>query len=412
MLEKVRKPERAKSFIAYLIFGAICLVFVFMGDIPNQFGMSVGGPAAMVNKEPIPFSDFREIYSRLQNMNKRRLDFLPAAQRKMFLDNMKSDALELLIEKKLVTQAALDMGLYISDEEIRDYIVKIPAFNEDEKFQRERYDNYLAYRKMTAEKFENEIRGDVSNTQVRNLMQMALTPSEVSVGYDLELGKIKLNLSYAKVANSAFENSVKASKDEVAAYIADENNAQKLKDYYNANKSNYEEEEQVKARHILVKFDDAKADEKTQAEAKIKEIQAKLASEDFAKLAKEYSDDPGSKAKGGDLGFFPRGAMVPEFEKVAFSAELNKVSEPVKTSFGFHLIKVEEKKAASSKTFDEAKELVAEELVKEDKIEKAKAELKTLVAEGQKKKSECLVKEKQLKVGRDGGISVELSENS
>lgn len=128
-----------------------------------------------------------------------------------------------------------------------------------------------------------------------------------------------------------------------------------MKSYFEENKEKFGEQEQVKASHILVEDEEL-----------AKEIEGKVKDGgDFAELAKEHSIDPGSKDSGGELGFFGRGQMVPEFEEAAFNMEPGEISEPVETSNGFHIIKVEEKKEASESTFedskDEIKDIIAEE---------------------------------------------------
>ncbi|MGB7605100.1 MAG: peptidylprolyl isomerase [Lutisporaceae bacterium] len=120
---------------------------------------------------------------------------------------------------------------------------------------------------------------------------------------------------------------------------------EELKSFFEENKASFDEKEQVKASHILV-----------DSEEKAKEVIAKLsAGSDFAEMAKEYSTDTSNSAKGGELGFFSRGAMVAEFENAAFALEIGKISDPIKTQFGYHIIKVEEKKPAVSANYENDK---------------------------------------------------------
>ncbi|MFC4769885.1 peptidylprolyl isomerase [Effusibacillus consociatus] len=131
---------------------------------------------------------------------------------------------------------------------------------------------------------------------------------------------------------------------------------EEIKKYYDQNKSNLSEKEQVKARHILVEKED-------EAKAILEQIKK---GEDFAKLAKEKSKDKSSGEKGGDLGFFEQGQMVPEFEKVAFTLKVGEISEPVKTPYGYHIIQVQERKEAKTPTFEEARSKI-ESILKQQK---------------------------------------------
>lgn len=141
----------------------------------------------------------------------------------------------------------------------------------------------------------------------------------------------------------------------------------KLQKYYDEHIDDYRDV-QVKASHILV-----------DTEKEAKDILAKIhAGEDFAELAKKYSKDPGSGSQGGDLGYFPKGMMVPEFEEVAFSLKNGEVSEPVKTTFGYHIIKVMDKKDELKK-FEEVKETIRRDLSEQaiaDKYDKIKENFK------------------------------------
>ena len=149
-----------------------------------------------------------------------------------------------------------------------------------------------------------------------------------------------------------------------------------IKAYYESRLNLFKQPEQVKASHILIKVDPkAKESEKEDALKKIRDIQKKqVKGDDFAKLAKEYSQGP-SNAKGGDLGYFKRGQMVPAFEEVAFKLKPGEVSDIVKTRFGYHLIKVVDKKPESTVPYEEIKDRLGQYL-KQEKVQK---EIKQLV---------------------------------
>jgi len=159
-----------------------------------------------------------------------------------------------------------------------------------------------------------------------------------------------------------------------------------LKTYYDTHKDEFKTPEMIKARHILVKVDSsASEDDKKKAKEKAEMYLKRIKDgEDFAKLASEVSDDPGSKTKGGDLGFFPKGRMVKPFEDAAFALKPGEISGIVETQFGFHIIKVEDKKDSTLESFDAVKERLRQKLVQErtrkeitDFIDKAMKDAKT-----------------------------------
>jgi peptidyl-prolyl cis-trans isomerase C len=140
-----------------------------------------------------------------------------------------------------------------------------------------------------------------------------------------------------------------------------------MKSYYESHKDEFKAPEMVKARHILIKADQSVSDEdKKNAKAKAENILNKIKSgEDFAKLASEHSDDPGSKQKGGELGFFPRGRMVKPFEDAAFALKAGEISRIVETQFGYHIIKVEERKDEAIEPYNDVKERLSQKLTQE-----------------------------------------------
>ncbi|RMG00548.1 MAG: hypothetical protein D6726_11095 [Nitrospirae bacterium] len=156
-----------------------------------------------------------------------------------------------------------------------------------------------------------------------------------------------------------------------------------MKQYYKANAEQFKKPEEVKARHILIKVKrDASEDEKKAARKKAEEILSKIKKgEDFASLAEKFSDDPGSAKRGGDLGFFSRGRMVKPFEDAAFSLKPGEVSGIVETRFGYHIIKVEEKKPASIQPFEAVKDTIKNELIKKVQNEKVKEYVQRVMKE-------------------------------
>jgi len=156
-----------------------------------------------------------------------------------------------------------------------------------------------------------------------------------------------------KLIDNKFADKIKVTEEESKAY-------------YNENAAMFTQPEQVRASHILVKVD-PKADEATKqaARKKIEDVQAKLKNGgDFAELAKQYSEGP-SNVKGGDLGYFQHGQMVKPFEEVAFATMPGEVSDIVETNFGYHLIKVTDKKPETKTSYDEVKDKLDEYLKRE-----------------------------------------------
>ena len=155
---------------------------------------------------------------------------------------------------------------------------------------------------------------------------------------------------------------------------------EQAKTFYESNIKEFEQPESVKASHILFMVDpDASADVVKQKEEAATKAAARAASgEDFTKLAKELSEEPGASESGGDLGFFPKDRMVPEFAEVAFVQKVGDISKPVKTQFGWHVIKVTDKKEAGTAPFDQVKEQVVSYLKSTNQREAVQAVLNKL----------------------------------
>jgi parvulin-like peptidyl-prolyl isomerase len=399
MLESVRKPSRAKGFLAYFIFGAIIVVFIGFGVVPDRLSNEATGVAAVVNHSQISLADFRNRLQNLERQYQSRMDQVPPSERQRFNQAIRQRAMDDLIQFEVLAQAARERGITVTDEEIRDFIVQIPSFREEDRFKRQNYERYLAQAGMSAGQFEDKIRKDLIVRKVQVVFQESLKPSTIEQDLDNRSQKIKINLEVASFAPEDLAPRIPVSAGEIQAYLAVKENQDKIKKIYEENAVRYSEPEQVRARHILIGVDRNKPGSDAEAKGKIEALTQRSEKEDFAKLAKENSEDPGSKEKGGDLGFFSRGRMVPEFESAAFSGEPGKIVGPIRTDFGYHLIKVEEKKAPVTKTFDEVKNEIAKVEIGKTKVAALEERLSQLVA---KKDEAGLKKElKGLGVGWD-----------
>jgi parvulin-like peptidyl-prolyl isomerase len=273
----------------------------------------------------------------------------------------------------LISQLAKKEGILATDTEIQDIIVKdIPAFQRDGRFQRDLYYGILEANHLNPTDFEAKLRKEKAGIRTQRLFEAAAHPLSFELEKLKTLQESKMNVSFARLDKEKVLKSMQVPASEVSAKLANADFAKKVQDYYNANKAEFMVQPQVHALHILIK-DDPKDPNKAKNE--IENVKKKAQSEDFGKLAKQYSQDPGSKDKGGDLGFFGKGQMVPEFEAAAFQQKIGVVGEPVKSPFGYHLIKVLERKEGGQRSFDEAKNEIAQKLIATETYD---AEVKTL----------------------------------
>ncbi|MGE0762029.1 MAG: SurA N-terminal domain-containing protein [Bdellovibrionales bacterium] len=410
MLKEVRKPFRAKNILAYPIFGAIIIVFVGLSVAPNKIGQDVTGVAAVVNRQQISLADFRDRVQSLERQYQMRMDQIPANQREEMTRAIRQRALEDLIQFEAMVQEASERGVHVADEEVRDAILEIPAFQEDGRFKRDYYDRFLKERQWSAGQFEAKIRKDLMMRRVQSLFQEALKATSAEKSKDLAVESTKINLDVATFNEEDLKAKIPVSSAEIKAWLAAKENSDKIQKVYNDNPMAYAEPEQVRARHILISVDRSKPGAEADAKKKIEALAEKVKVGDFAKLAQENSDDTATKVKGGDLGYFSKGRMVPEFETAAFGTEVGKISAPVKSDFGFHLIKVEDRKPARNKSFDEVKETLAKGEVAQTKIASTLKGLNDKVAAADEASVRKLTKELGLDWSETGAFTLDASQ--
>lgn len=375
MAQRLRIQLSAKNFVAILLFGAIILVFVLFG-VSDRLGGGGIGAAAQVNDALISIanmqsaeSNLRQIYGDVFGNDAYRL---------------RSEALRGLIDRELMSQAARKSGIVVADAEIAQTITKdIPVFQNNGQFQRDYYLRYLEMTRQSPKDFENGIRQQQEALRVRHLFEMTSTVNTLETEKMAELKAYKMNIQFVRVNNSEWMKKYPVSAAEAEKALTNEEFLKKVQEDFKKNMASFARDEEIRAQHLLlqVKPGSSEADDK-KVLAQIEDLQKKSASTDFGKLAAQYSEDPGSKAKNGDLGFFSRGKMVKEFDEVAFGAPLGKVVGPVKTSFGYHLIRVTEKKPAQVPDFEKQKVEVAQKLLAEEKLMAEMKGLEEAVSKG------------------------------
>lgn len=357
-----------KSIVAYVLFGAIILVFVLFGFPGSQSTIGQGGIVADVNGKIISGADLNDEVAQLERFYNQMFggNFGMQAQRQM----LEGQALENLITRELLSQEATQSGVLVSDKEVRDFIIDIPAFQEQGRFDKSRYFQYLDNARSSPEEFESKIRKETQRMRLKRIFDAVDTRLDLQANKDAEMRSLKLNVQFAKMDREEMAKSTVVSPAQISEFISKPENMKKIEVDYESNKKElFSTPEQVKAQHILVKTKPGDAESEKKALTQITDLKVRAAKEDFATLAKSYSEDEGSKSKGGDLGFFGRGQMVPEFETAAFNSKPGDLVGPVKTNFGYHLIKVLDKKAAQVKSLEDVKSEIARKLIAESQLD-------------------------------------------
>ena len=386
MLEKIR--EGSQGIIAKTILVLIILAFVFTG-VGGYLTNNYDDMAASVNGEKITQNELERSFAnekaRMQAQFKDMYQALAANE--AYMNSLRTNVLEKLINESLQDQASKDLGLRVSDEQIKTAIRELREFQTDGKFDNERYLSLLRQAGYSVEKFRESMRADMTRQQLvqgivasnfviekekqhfaeleneTRQIQM-VTVSAEPLKKDVEVTEEQIK-GYYDLNSNNYRTEEKVKVDYVLLKASDFNKDVKVTDeeiqqYYDSQKSRYKVAERRRASHILieVKDDEAKAKEKITA------LKAKLdAGEDFAKLAKENSDDTFSGEKGGDLDWFEKDAMDKAFGEAVFALkEESETTDVVRSSFGFHLIKLTGIQAEKVKPLDEVKSKVVEML--------------------------------------------------
>ena len=396
-----------KKISIILIFGGICFVFVFMGDY--GFGPTgQGSYAAQVNNTVISKVDHNIAVNNTVNYYSRLFGGQLPVTAEM-RQSIETDTLNRMINQEVVSQIAQEEHLLVVPAFLRDTIVT--NFKMGDRFRRSDYESLLRAQRLSPGQFEDKMHRELQMDLARQLFLNHLYPTSLEVQKNWEIQNSKLNIQFVKIDQDNFPLIKSISPSDIDSYTQE--NIKKLEETYSYNKVSYTSELEIKAQHILIKSQSNDKQKPTNttlvgsALTKIQDIAMKAKTEDFSKLASEFSEDPGSKNDGGHLGYMKRGQMVPEFEEAAFNLKVDQISDPVKTSFGYHLIKVLDRKEPETKSFDEVKLELAKNAITEERKDKMISDLKSALEKGDEKILEDNLKNLDVKWEDTGSYSLD-----
>jgi peptidyl-prolyl cis-trans isomerase D len=394
-----------------IILGALLVIIcasmaitLIPGGIGSSFGIGAppAGVLATIGDQQVTVNEVqREARAMIRQQFPRG-----GAQASALLPFFAGQAAEQLINEKALIAEAHRMGLRANDDELRDELQRgqlgTMLFPDGKFVGQEEYENFAQRFDMTVPQLEARVKEDILVRKLRALVSSSAFVGDTEVRDEFAQRNTKVKFDYAVITQADILKGLHPTDEELKAFYernkANYNNSiperrqikyvvvdsakiaaattvtdQDLQAYYDQHRDEFRVPEQVKVSHILIKTPlpapGAKEDEKAvaAARAKAEDILKQLkAGGDFAELAEKYSDDPGSAKSGGELGWIGRGRTVPEFEKAAFSLGKGQTSDLVKSSYGFHIIRVEDKQQAHLKTLAEVKSEI-EEKVKQQK---------------------------------------------
>ncbi len=388
MLDRMRRHQGWLKWSLALV--VLTFVFFYVPDFLTPTGTGATGDAvATVQGRTVTVGDFTRAYNAQMNQFRSAYggNMSDAMLRQLGLDRQ---VLQQLIDQQAVLAEAQRLGITATDAEVRDRIMGIPAFQENGQFIGEqRYRQLLRLQRppITAAQFEEEIRNSVVLDKMRATLTEWISVSDAEADAEYRKRNEKVTLELASFPTVSYLDKVQVTDADVAAYFEQSKETyrigerrkvryllldvqairanitvpeQDIQRAYRQNIDQYTQTEQVRASHILLNADATnEAEVRKKAEGILAQVKAGA---DFEALAKANSQDPASAARGGDLDFFGKGRMVPEFEAVAFSLPVGQTSDLVRTQYGFHIIRVTDKKAAEVQPLDAVRPQITEQL--------------------------------------------------
>ena len=369
MLHIVR--QHAQSLGIKIILGIIVAVFVLWGVEGVVSGVNSQATVAVIDGAPIEINTLARAEFNLRQAYERNFGDQLTPEILEQLD-LPTRALEGLVQRRLLALEADNLGLEISDREVSDQVRMTTAFFSNGRFDKETYVQSLRYSQLTPAEYESSIREDLAIARLQALVADEITVTETEARAALTAREEKRSVQYASFGQQEFVGEVTVDDEALAAWYGENQNRFEEPEkvvvamvvyegddfaegivlseddvaaaYEAGRETDFKQEHEVRARHILKRVTpDAPEEEKAAVRGSMEAIATSLADgADFAELAQTESEDPGSAARGGDLGFFGKGRMVPAFEEAAFAAAPGSITEIVETPFGLHLILVEE----------------------------------------------------------------------
>ena len=378
MLQFIR--DKLTGWVAIGIIGLIAMTFIFWGI---DFGIGGDNFAVRVGDAEIGLTDFRRNY---QNQVIQYQQVYPGELPQFLRDQVKEQVLETMIRNRVLVNRIDKEGYRVGEEALKDHIRQIPAFQVNGEFSLDSFQARLASQAMPEALFAEEQRRQLELEQLRKgIMETGFfTPNEFR--RYIELNDERRELSWAVLGSDAFAAEVRIEDAEVEGYyLANPGRFQTeeqltveyvevrvdevaagvavteddLRGYFDSVRERFQTPEERKARHILIAVDDA---DEQGALDRAEQLVARLSGgEAFEDLAAEYSDDPGTRQLGGDLGWLSEGMFVGAFDDALFSMQVGETSAPVRSEFGYHLIRLDETKAGEGASFEQVRAELEEE---------------------------------------------------
>ncbi len=398
--------------LAPVLWVVIAVFVLLMFAYPDGNPATSASVAATVNGKDISYNEYQQAYRNLEDRFKQVYgdSYTPELARQIGLP---MQALNSLVAQRILLEEAEKLGLQATDAEVRNAILEVPVFaNERGDFDQERYDLVLRDNRLTPDSFEKEIRSQLLLEKFNKVLSDSVWISDAEAEDTAREETESAQIRYAvlspnditgdqPVTSSELESYFEDHRDDYRvperrriAYLSANNNVLRssleipdadIATYYSENQAEFSRPEQVRARHILLFVTEQRSAE--QAREQLEALQARVeAGENFADLARQYTEDEATKAGGGDLGFFERGKMTPQFESAAFEAPVGGVVGPVENQLGprtgYHLIQVQNRRDGGVQTLEEASNRIRVRLLNdrsrtaaEEKVNEIKASL-------------------------------------